>query len=62
MKHHGCLRAGTFRKSPFFPLRRNRRVSFRVNASLRSASLAKSAIDLGDRRPVPVLEKLGPAL
>ena len=32
-----------------FPFFRNRRVSFRINASLRAASLAESAVDLGDR-------------
>jgi len=33
----------------FFPFFRNRRVSFRVNASLCAASFAESAVDLGDR-------------
>lgn len=33
----------------FFPVLPNRRVSFRVNASLRLASITESAIDLGDR-------------
>ena len=46
----------------FFPCFRNRRMSFRVNASLRAASLAESCVDLGDRCPTPVLEKVGAAL
>jgi hypothetical protein len=45
-----------------FPFFFNRRVSFRVKASLRAASFAESAIDLGDRCPTPVFEKVGPAL
>lgn len=46
----------------FFPVLCNRRVSFRVRAALRAASLAESVVDLGDRCPIPVLEKLGSAL
>ena len=49
-------------RSVFFPFLRNRTVSLRVNASLRLASFAESLIDLGDRCPRPVLEKLGSAL
>ena len=45
-----------------FPFFFNRRVSFRVNASLRTASFAESVIDLGDRCPTPVFEKEGSAL
>ncbi len=37
---------GCAARLPFFC---NRRVSFRVNASLRAASFAESAVDLGDR-------------
>ena len=36
-------------RAALFPLFRNRRLSFRVNASLRPASFAQSAVDLGDR-------------
>ena len=46
----------------FFPLRRNRSVSFRVNSRLRTPSLAESAVDRGDRCPTPVFEKVGSAL
>ena len=49
-------------EADFFPLCCNRRVSFRVRASLRAASFAESSIDLGDKCPVPVFEKLGSAL
>ena len=49
-------------RAALFPFLRNRRVSFRVNASLRTASFAESVMDLGDRCPVPVLEKVGSAL
>ena len=45
-----------------FPFFFNRLVSFRVKASLRTASFAESAIDLGDRCPTPVFEKEGSAL
>lgn len=44
-----CLHQRQRRRAVFFPFFRHRCVSFRVNASLRSASLAESAIDLGDR-------------
>lgn len=53
---------GQFGDSFLFPLCCDRCVSFRVNASLRAASFAESSIDLGDRCPVPVFEKLGSAL
>jgi hypothetical protein len=49
-------------RSDFFPVSRNRFVSFSPKARLRSASRAESSVDLGDRYPVPVFEKVGSAL
>lgn len=49
-------------RAALFPLFSNRLMSFRVNASLRAASFTESIMDLGDRCPVPVLEKVGSAL
>ena len=40
---------GQLGRAAFFPFFRNRRVSFRVSASLRAASFAESVMDLGDR-------------
>ena len=56
------LQQRQLRRPAFFPFFRSRRVSFRVNASLRAASFAESAVDLGDKCPAPVLEKVGSAL
>ena len=53
---------GQLGRAVLFPFLRNRRVSFRINASLRAPSFSESAIDLGDKCPIPVLEKLGAAL
>ncbi len=44
-----CLQQRQCRDAPFFPFCCDRRVSFRVNASLRSASRTESVVDLGDR-------------
>jgi|GEM_PF-4571953 len=40
---------GQLGRAAFFPFFCSRRVSFRVNASLRTASFTESAVDLGDR-------------
>ena len=51
-----------FASSDFLPLCCERSVNFRASSMLRSASRAESAVDRGDRCPVPVFEKVGSAL
>ena len=45
-----------------FPLALARSNSLRVKAVLRSSSLARSSVDVGDRLPVPVFDKSGSGL
>jgi hypothetical protein len=44
-----------------FPLFPARLVTFRISAVLSTSSFAESAVEVGDRCPVPVFEKTGSA-